>query len=55
MTTTPPASWYPDPEHAGWQRYWDGQAWTEHRAPALERQTRFLHQLVSTLFPDPTA
>jgi AcrR family transcriptional regulator len=24
-------------------------------APALERQTRFLHQLVSTLFPDPAA
>ena len=24
-------------------------------APALERQTRFLHQLVSTLFPDPSA
>jgi TetR/AcrR family transcriptional regulator len=23
--------------------------------PALERQTRFLHQLVSTLFPDPAA
>ncbi len=29
--TTPPAGWYPK---AGGQRYWDGQQWTEHRAPA---------------------
>jgi hypothetical protein len=46
MTATPPASWYPDPEHAGWQRYWDGQAWTEHRAPALERQVEITPGLV---------
>lgn len=26
-----PAGWYPD--GAGGQRYWDGQAWTEHTAP----------------------
>ena len=34
--TTPstPAGWYPDPEGSGGQRYWDGFAWTEHRAPA---------------------
>lgn len=24
-----PAGWYPDPNGGG-QRYWDGQAWTEH-------------------------
>jgi Protein of unknown function (DUF2510) len=29
----PPADWYPDPEHQGMQRYWDGTQWTEHRAP----------------------
>jgi hypothetical protein len=30
----PPAGWYPDPAGGapGAQRYWDGQAWTEHRA-----------------------
>jgi hypothetical protein len=34
--TTPstPAGWYPDPDGAGGQRYWDGYAWTEHRSPA---------------------
>ena len=28
----PPAAWYPDPERPGQQRYWDGSAWTDHRA-----------------------
>jgi hypothetical protein len=34
--TTPntPAGWYSDPDGSGGQRYWDGQQWTEHRAPA---------------------
>lgn len=27
-----PADWYPAPDGPG-QRYWDGDAWTEHRAP----------------------
>ncbi|MGA2036871.1 MAG: RDD family protein [Acidimicrobiales bacterium] len=27
------AGWYPDPAGAGWQRYFDGVTWTEHRAP----------------------
>jgi len=30
----PAAGWYPDPERAGTQRYWDGAAWTEHRTIA---------------------
>jgi hypothetical protein len=29
----PPPGWYPDPDTPGQQRYWDGQAWTDHRAP----------------------
>lgn len=29
-----PAGWYPQPD--GRQRYWDGQQWTEHFAPAHE-------------------
>lgn len=33
MNPRPPAQWYPDPERAGQWRYWDGRAWTEHRAP----------------------
>lgn len=33
MSDTPAAGWYPDPEDATQQRYWDGTQWTEHRAP----------------------
>jgi hypothetical protein len=33
MTETPPAAWFPDPEDPTQYRYWDGAAWTEHRAP----------------------
>ena len=30
---SPPANWYPDPDGSGGVRYWDGAAWTTHRAP----------------------
>jgi len=32
MTDIAPG-WYPDPEDVAQVRYWDGQMWTEHRAP----------------------
>lgn len=28
-----PPGWYSDPEMAGTRRYWDGETWTDHRAP----------------------
>jgi len=30
---TPPG-WYADPQVSSGLRYWDGQRWTDHRAPA---------------------
>lgn len=32
MSDLPPADWYTDPEDESQFRYWDGSAWTEHRA-----------------------
>jgi hypothetical protein len=31
--SNPAPGWYPDPTQAATQRYWDGTAWTEQRAP----------------------
>ena len=31
----PPAGWYPDGDHL---RYWDGDAWTDHRQPLPVQQ-----------------
>ena len=28
-----PAGWYPDPQRAQTQRYWTGEAWSDHVAP----------------------
>ena len=33
MSTETPANWYPDPQRPGYQRYWDGIAWTDNRIP----------------------
>jgi hypothetical protein len=32
--SNPEAGWYPDSRDASHLRYWDGQTWTEHTAPA---------------------
>ena len=31
----PPAGWFPDPGDPTSRRYWDGQAWTDQRAPGF--------------------
>lgn len=32
LETPIPAGWFPDPQSVAEQRYWDGQAWTDHTA-----------------------
>ena len=32
----PIAGWYPDPEHGGQDRWWDGTAWTDTRRPSID-------------------
>jgi hypothetical protein len=34
--STPPAGWYTDPNNAFLYRWWNGAAWTEHTAPAVQ-------------------
>lgn len=31
MTDERARGWYPDPDNAGWVRYWDGEHWTDSR------------------------
>lgn len=35
-----PAGWYPDPTQPGSQRYWDGNEWTDQRAPLPQGQAK---------------
>ncbi len=34
----PPAGWYPSPGHAGFERWWEGSAWTGAERPAAPGQ-----------------
>ena len=36
----PPPNWYTDPADESQYRYWDGSAWTEHRAPRHVEEVR---------------
>lgn len=33
-SSQPVAGWYPDPENATAERWWDGTGWTDHRRPS---------------------
>lgn len=33
VPSLPPAGWYPDPQQAGLNRYWDGARWTDQTHP----------------------
>ncbi len=39
MTDVPPPDWYPDPQHEGYLRYWNGTAWTNDRTAVASAGT----------------
>jgi hypothetical protein len=49
MTQTPAAGWFVDPEDATQFRYWDGNAWTEHRSPRGPSTTDQINQTANEL------
>lgn len=47
MNESPPPGWFPDPDHAGWQRWWDGQQWADYWIEGAQPPPEG--------FPDPTS
>jgi hypothetical protein len=47
--TQTPAGWFVDPQDATQFRYWDGAAWTEHRAPRGPTATDQFNQAANDL------
>ena len=43
----PPPGWYPDPSGTYKQRYWDGEQWTEVRAPGRKPMPWWLVLILS--------
>lgn len=40
MTAPTPPNWYPDPQDAGFVRWWDGQRWTDHVQPVAPQRVQ---------------
>src|SRR5450756_1488849 len=50
-----PEGWYPDQEIPNTLRWWDGQQWTEHRAPVVQapQETAPVQPVAPLVEPDP--
>lgn len=46
----PQPGWYADPHYPGYQRYWDGTRWTDHRV-AREQKSAGVAALLTVLWP----
>lgn len=57
MTAPTPPNWYPDPQDAGFVRWWDGQRWTDHVQPVAPQRVQVPNPqpLVSAAPTEPSA
>lgn len=44
MADNAPPGWYADIQRPGWERYWDGQSWSDERRPAAPPAPQPAHQ-----------